>query len=95
MSYTFRTSPPEFLLKASDLLQKSLQILVKWIVVGEKPPFSAFEEFNIHLAALPSRLGGLDIPFPSGVLQSTRPSVQIDTCHLQGNLFPSVAMSLA
>ncbi|RYH30904.1 hypothetical protein EON65_03920 [archaeon] len=95
MNYSFLTSPPESLLEASDLLHKNLQTLVNRTVVGKTSRFSAFEVFYFHLDSLPSRLGGLGIPFSSDVLQFAQLSAQIDACHLQGNLFPLVTTSLA
>jgi hypothetical protein len=86
--YSWRTTPPSALCDASETMTLALTNILKWIVTGYGPRFGPFQ---LSLAGLPLKLGGLGISLPQDILPFAHLSSQLDSLSLQHEIFPCLS----
>jgi hypothetical protein len=87
LNFCWRTSPPPALVEPAVCLQRHLHDALQFIVVGNGPGFG---DFQLQLAGLPTKLGGLGIQMPCDSLRTAFPSAQLSSDLLQRAIFPSL-----
>ena len=88
MIYSFRTTHPSALNDASKILTSALHQALSKIVVGIGPFFG---DFQLQLASLPVRYGGLGITIPSDIAPFAHLASSLDTWSLQSVIFPTLS----
>jgi hypothetical protein len=88
LNYIWRTTPPDCLSEPMRLATSAILNALRYIVTNHGPGFSSFQ---LNLASLPIRLGGLGIFIPVDVSKVSFLASLAGSYILQSQIFPSLA----
>ena len=86
LNYAWRCTPPQAIRTVAEDFEKFLANILTEIVVNHGPGFGPFQ---LHMASLPTNMGGLGITLPTDTLHFAHLASHYSTVKLQQQILPS------